>query len=367
MKTKGEGSIKNRLVTRVVFTIFLILGIILQSGCTTTHSLSSTAAFNYDQAAFSKAKPWTSEAFKNDPEEFQFAVVGDRTGGSDPGGIFNKAMVQLNLLRPEFVINVGDLVEGYTEDKAEAMAQWDELDEIIDTLEMPFFYVPGNHDIGNENMTNVWLERRGATYYHFIYNNALFLVFNSEDPSNPVPEDMKEKTIAFKKLLEEDPAAAQAMLAEFMASLDEYQTPMVMSDQQIDYFKKVLAENPDVRWTIAFFHQPDWEHKDPGKAFPAIEQMLQDRPHTFIAGHFHYYVNENRNGIDHITMGPIGASWHKNGPGNVDHILWVTMKKDGPEFSQITLDGIWDRNGRDLKLKEVYERTMETEGVYVEN
>jgi len=350
----------------VMFLVLLLSGIILQTGCSSTQSVSSTAAFRYDQTAFSKAKPWTSEAFKNHPEEFQFAVIGDRTGGSDPGGIFNRAMDQLNLLQPEFVINVGDLVEGYAEDKANAMAQWDEMDEIIDALEMPFFYVLGNHDMGNDIMKEVWTERRGAAYYHFLYNDVLFLVFNSEDPSNPVPKDIKEKTIAFKKLQQEDPAAAQALLKEFMESLDEYKKPMVMSDKQLDYFKKVLADNPDVRWTFVFFHQPDWEHEPLGEAFSAIEQMVQGRPHTFIAGHLHYYDFEKRNGIDYITMGPVGASWHKNGGGNVDHILWVTMKKDGPEIAQITLDGIWDRKGRDLKLKEVYERTAKTEGVYNE-
>jgi predicted phosphodiesterase len=345
----------------------LLTGVILLSGCSTVmQSGGSTAAFNYDNAAFPGAKPWTSENFKNNTDNFQFAVIGDRTGGSDPGGIFNRAMDQLNLLQPEFVINVGDLVEGYTHDKAKAAAEWDEVEDIIKTLEMPFFYVVGNHDLGNDVMKQVWLERRGATYYHFIYHNVLFLAFNSEDPSNPIPKDVAEKTALYKKLQKEDPAAAHAMLSEFMASLDAYRVPMVMSDQQINYFRKVLADNPNVRWTFAFFHQPDWEHPHAGKALQAIEQMLQGRPHTVITGHLHYYDIEKRNGRDYIMMGPVGASWHKNGPGNVDHILWVTMKKDGPEIAQITLDGVWDRKGRDLKLKEVYERTAKTEGLYNE-
>ena len=62
----------------------------------------------------------------------------------------------------------------------------------------------------------------------------------------------------------------------------------------------------------------------------------------------------------------LGTSWHKNDLGNVDHILWITMKEDGPEIAQITLDGIWDLKGRDLKLKEVYERTAKNEGIYKE-
>lgn len=353
--------------TMITFVAVMLSGIILLSGCCSTGtSIGNITAFNYDKAALPGAKPWTSENFNNNPENFQFAVIGDRTGGSDPGGIFERAMDQLNLLQPEFVINVGDLVEGYTEDKAKANAMWDESEGIIKKLEMPFFYVVGNHDMGNETMREVWIQRRGAAYYYFLYHDVLFLVFNSEDPSNPIPRDIGEKTIAFKKLQKENPAAAQKMLAEFMASLDSYKVPMVMSDQQINYFRKVLADHPSVRWTFAFLHQPDWEHPKAGKALQAIEQMLQGRPYTVIAGHLHYYEYTKRNGRDYITMGPVGASWHKNGPGNVDHILWITMKKNGPEIAQITLDGIWDRKGRDLKMKEMYERTPKSEGVYNE-
>jgi UDP-2,3-diacylglucosamine pyrophosphatase LpxH len=348
-----------KAASRALFAALFLAADILLTGC-------ANAPFQYDKSALPGTKPWTSAAFANKPEEFRFAVIGDRTGGSDPGGIFNRAIDQLNLLRPEFVINVGDLVEGYAEDKAKAQAQWNEADGIIKKLEMPFFYVVGNHDMGNDVMKQVWIERRGATYYHFIYRDVLFLVFNSEDPSNPVPQGMEEKTAQFKKLQQEDPAAAQKMLQEFMAGIESYKKPMIMSDQQLNYFRKVLADNSKVRWTFAFFHQPDWEHKQAGKAFQAIEEMVQGRPHTFITGHLHYYDYKNRNGTDYITMGPMGASWHKNGPGNVDHILWVTMKQGGPEMAMVTMDGVWDRRGRDLNLKEKYERTAESEGIYKE-
>jgi hypothetical protein len=35
------------------------------------------------------------------------------------------------------------------------------------------------------------------------------------------------------------------------------------------------------------------------------------------------------------------------------------MKNTGPEIAMMTLDGIWERQGRDLQLKEKYERTLE--------
>jgi hypothetical protein len=340
------------------YLFVFVVGVSLLAGCAMPPS--GTSAFSYDQAALPGNKPWSSENFQNNPENIQFAVIGDRTGGADPKGVFVRAMDQLDLLQPEFVINVGDLVEGYANDKAAGNAMWDEIVPMINKLEMPFFYVGGNHDLGNDIMTQVWRDRFGATYYYFVYRNVLFLVMNSEDPSNPVPKDIAEKTIEYKKLQKEDPAKAHALLGEFMESLDMYKKPMVMSDQQINYFKKVLADHPNVRWTFVFLHQPDWDNPGDHKALNAIEAVLQDRPYTFIAGHLHYYDYKQRHGRDYITMGPAGASWHKDGPGNVDHFLWITMKNDKPEIAKITLDGIYDRQGRDIQIKQIYERDAGT-------
>ncbi|GAH98662.1 unnamed protein product, partial [marine sediment metagenome] len=52
-------------------------------------------------------------------------------------------------------------------------------------LEMPFFYVPGNHDLrevkGSRILKKKWHERLGRTYYHFKYNDVLFLCVSTED------------------------------------------------------------------------------------------------------------------------------------------------------------------------------------------
>ncbi|MEO0732129.1 MAG: hypothetical protein AAFZ52_04805, partial [Bacteroidota bacterium] len=88
--------------------------------------------------------PWTSLAIEAPEDQFQFAIVTDRTGGLRPG-VFSEAVDKLNLLRPPFVMSVGDLITGYTEDLPELNRQWDEFDAMIDRLKMPFFYLPGNH------------------------------------------------------------------------------------------------------------------------------------------------------------------------------------------------------------------------------
>ena len=69
--------------------------------------------FSFDKERIAGAKPWTSEEFNDDPNDFQFMIVGDRTGGANIEGTFGLAMNQINLLQPGFVINVGDSIEGY--------------------------------------------------------------------------------------------------------------------------------------------------------------------------------------------------------------------------------------------------------------
>jgi pimeloyl-ACP methyl ester carboxylesterase len=125
------------------------------------------AAFSYDPAEFPEAKPWTSENFKNNPDNFQFAIIGDRGGGANPQGTYQQAIEQLNWLHPEFVMSVGDYVEGYTSEPKVMNAQWDEFDGIVNKLQMPFFYVRGNHDINTPITREAWAQKRGPKYYHF--------------------------------------------------------------------------------------------------------------------------------------------------------------------------------------------------------
>ena len=336
----------------IKFAVFLVLltGIIIQSGC-------SPAAFNYDEASLPQAKPWTSENFKNSPDEFQFAIIGDRTGGANAQETFKIAVGQLNLLQPEFVINVGDSIEGYSDDKAELNAEWNDFGKIVDQLKMPFFRTAGNHDIANETAQEVWRERYGATYYSFIYKNVLFMVLDSEDPPRAAPEGMKEKLELYNRLQTENPAKAQEMLAEFMsdeAVVAALGKPVEFDDKQVAFIKNTLEKHADVRWTFLFLHEPAWEN--PSASFAAIKELLKAREHTFFAGHLHYYDYDNIDGREHITMGPAGASFHHEGPGNVDHISWVTMTENGPEIANIALKGIFDRKGLDPSLFGAYDR-----------
>ena len=316
-----------------------------------------SAEFTYDNQALPSAKPWTSEEFKDDAGSFQFVVIGDRTGGANVEGTFKIAIDQLKLLQPEFVINVGDLIEGYSDDKSELNAEWDEADSMLKDLGIPFFRTPGNHDISNKTAQQVWRERYGSTYYHFVYNNTLFLVLDSEDPPREPPPGIKEKLDLYNKLQTEDPEKAKAMLAEFMSDesvVAGLAKPVEFGNGQVTFIKNALAQHPDVRWTFVFLHEPAWEK--PSESFKSVQALLKGRNHTFIAGHLHYYDYDNIDGNEHITMGPAGASFHQEGPGNVDHLMWVTMTGDGPQIANIALKGIFDRKGLDPSLFGAYDR-----------
>ncbi len=244
-------------------------------------------------------KPWTQNPFDNDSSNFQFAIVSDRTGGHRPG-VFGKALKRLNTLHPEFVMSVGDLIEGYTTDDSLLSVQWAEFDSILHSLDTRFFALPGNHDISNETMRQRWIERYGKTYYHFIYKDVLFLAMDTNDGDG-----------------------------------------VMFSQEQIDYFHDVLKTNTDVRWTMVFMHHPIWQYRA-FNGFDRIEEALKNRQYTVLAGHTHRYMKSVRQNRNYYILATTGGGSRLTGPrfGQFDHVSWITMTNDGPDIVHLQLDGI---------------------------
>src|SRR5471032_3218776 len=67
--------------------------------------------------------PVTHLRWNDDVDEFRFAIVSDRTGGHR-AEIFSQAVEKLNLLQPEFVLSVGDLIEGGKKSDKVLKAEW---------------------------------------------------------------------------------------------------------------------------------------------------------------------------------------------------------------------------------------------------
>src|SRR5205823_10148546 len=125
------------------------------------------------------AAPWLYlDRLPDRSSDFNFALLSDRTGLARPG-VFERAVEVTNLLRPDFAIQIGDCIEGYTTEPAELARQWDEFDAITKVLEVPLFRVPGNHDVSNDIMREEWVRRYGLLHYHFVYRGVLFIVLDT--------------------------------------------------------------------------------------------------------------------------------------------------------------------------------------------
>jgi len=279
---------------------------------------SPEADRNFSHSVSTSKKPWTKRAFRNDPNDFQFAIVTDRTGGMRPG-VFPRAVTKINEMQPEFVITVGDLIAGggRLRNEREIRRQWTEFNGFVEGFEMPFFYLPGNHDVSNDVMDRIWDELFGVRHYSFVYKDVLFLCLNTQDGAGSKP---------------------------------------FIGKQQIAWAQKELKQHADVRWTMVFIHQPLWLSEEGiprnrnGKrvlhktatGWPAMEDALRGRKHTVYAGHVHRYAKYERNEANYYTLGTTGGGSALRGStfGEFDHATWITMTDHGPRMLNLTLDGM---------------------------
>ncbi|MER6976561.1 metallophosphoesterase family protein [Streptomyces carpinensis] len=294
-------------------------------------------------------RPFTDLAETPDrPEEFTFALLSDRTGFAREG-VFERAVEMTNLFNPDFVVQVGDAIEGYTENLNEIWGQWREYEAITSGLNAPLFRTPGNHDVSNEVMRTEWLRRYGALHYAWRYRDVLFVVLDTQDPP-PSVEEMTHGMSAeeFSALLRKMHHNVQEDPAEFIASQkDHIEGPMGarFSESQLAWIREVLAAHHDVRHTFVFMHIPCWQDKE-SREFTDLRAALSDREYTVFGGHCHNYKREVIDGRDWIRLGSTGGVWVTDKEdGNWDHITLVSLTRNGVKIANIVLEGIFGAEG----------------------
>lgn len=150
----------------------------LMSACNVQVDIRSGDQFEHDFSG--DAVPWTNQDFDDPSDRLTIALFSDLTGGERPG-IFEIAVEQLSLLRPELIMNVGDLIEGGTEDRAQIARERESFEARANKARAPIFFTGGNHDLNSMTLRSAWEERYGRRYYHFRYKDVLFLVMDTED------------------------------------------------------------------------------------------------------------------------------------------------------------------------------------------
>jgi 3',5'-cyclic AMP phosphodiesterase CpdA len=198
--------------------------------------------------------------------DFRFSIVGDRTGKARQE-IYAQVWEEVDRFRPDFVINVGDTIEGVADETAEA--QWREIRGFLQKYSrFPFFLVPGNHDIWSSYSQGLFEKQNGRpATYSFNHQNAHFVVLNSSQSVELAPDQLK--------FLEED-------------------------------LEKNRGRDPK----FVFFHHPSWLVlvKVQSRAFPLHRLAEEYGVDYVISGHGHQFVRLVQDGITYMEVGSSGAN-----------------------------------------------------------
>ncbi|NIM04915.1 MAG: hypothetical protein GTO55_03085 [Armatimonadetes bacterium] len=255
-------------------------------------------------------------ASRDTQRPFRFIVLGDsrapwhflddvqegRMEPFQPEG-FRQIIAEANLLRPSFVIDVGDLILGYSApDLTER--EWDNYLETITASERPFISVVGNHDVWNTASAETWKRRIGPLYFSFDYGNSHFICLDSEE----------------SRVLGDEGAG-------------------VISDEQISWLKMDLEANKHAQNIFVFQHEPFFLAEEyPESNWPAVHNMLKQYPvRAVFVGHWHQYGKyDARDGIEYVITGGGGAEVYSAPElGNFHHYLLVEV--DGSNIDWVVI------------------------------
>ena len=224
-------------------------------------------------------------------EAFRFVVVGDRTG-SAVDRIFEETIEEVKLLDPDFVMCVGDLIEGYETDTAVMYAQWDSMIATINTLPCKFYYVPGNHEIQNETDRAIYEKKTGVkNYYSFNYKNSHFVILDNTMTYWPQPQEM--------------------------------------GTEQLNWLEKDLEKHKQMDNIFVFYHIPTYIYARRENTKDTLMSIFEKYGVDIVfTGHHHEYSYLKQNNIEYINVGSSGGGMSTNDParGHFYHYLMVSVR-----------------------------------------
>ncbi|NBQ13547.1 MAG: hypothetical protein EBU31_02785, partial [Proteobacteria bacterium] len=123
------------------------------------------------------------------PRVQRIAILPDRTTGRAWGLPYLHAAVEdLNIVRPDAVFTVGDMVQGYTRSTSTWDAEVDEYQRGVAPLTARFYPTPGNHDVisgsrtpGDTTFAAKYRERFGPLWYSVELDLATAIILFSDE------------------------------------------------------------------------------------------------------------------------------------------------------------------------------------------
>jgi predicted phosphodiesterase len=219
-----------------------------------------------------------------------FVILGDRTGEVQPG-VYEQILKQIAAEKPEFVVTVGDAIQGGNDATAEA--EWKALPQLSGVT---FYRAAGNHDIWSEASEKLFTKYAGhPPDYSFDRGGVHFTVLD-----NSRTEQFEPKEMAF---LEADLKANNSK-------------PI----------KVIVSHRPS--WIVnVVLNNPDFEIQRLAKKY-GVQYV--------IAGHVHKMAHAEIDGVTYISMPSAGGHLRDSG-----------KYEDGWFFGY----AVADVNGRGISIK----------------
>jgi 3',5'-cyclic-AMP phosphodiesterase len=204
-------------------------------------------------------------AIQPSPTGFRFVVLGDRTGDANQA-IYEQIWKDVESEHPDFVLNVGDTIQGWNDSTAQA--EWDRLQLFWNRRPgLPQYFSPGNHDIWSDASRQIY-ERatKHAPAYGFDFQGAHFTILDNS------------------------------------GSLD-------LSERQMQFLEADLQRNRTKSPKFVSFHQPFWllPLKFQSSEFPFHQLARKYGVTAVFSGHGHQFVRIERDGIVYLEAGSSGA------------------------------------------------------------
>ncbi len=225
---------------------------------------------------------------------FRFAIIGDRTGDAVPGA-YEEVWREVNADRPDFVITVGDTIQGGHDDLAPA--EWRSIQRTLAPYQRyRLFFVPGNHDVWSPLSAKLYESyTRRPLHYSFNYKQAHFTILNNSETDSLSPDEM-------------------------------------------EYLKTDLQANSRQPLKFVFFHRPSWLFqavlKNPNFALHQV--ALQYGVQYIVCGHLHEMLRFELGPVTYLSIASSGG--HLRDPKTYEngwffqHTL-VTVQGDSVNFA----------------------------------
>jgi hypothetical protein len=135
----------------------------------------------------------------------RFAILGDRTGEEQPG-VYEAVWREIARQKPEFIIGVGDSIQGL--DDSKAASEWREWQKLVAPYRrIPLYLAPGNHDIWSEASEKLYQQESGRPLHYSFDRGQVHVTILDDSRSEAMPQS--EMTF-----LEEDLHAHASRTAE---------------------------------------------------------------------------------------------------------------------------------------------------------